>query len=1126
VTAAPTGQETLKLATILFADVVGSTSRAEAMHPEDVRELMASYFDAMSDEIAAQGGTVEKFIGDAIMAVFGVPLAHEDDPVRAVRAARRMLTKLEDWNLNRAEELQMRIGINTGEVLATDAVGGDLLVTGDAVNVAARLQQAARPGTILMGERTHRAARTHFLLEEVEPLDLKGKADPIAAWSVTDELVAPGGRGLPGLSSPMVGREVQLKLLVDTFERTRREARPQLMTIIGDAGVGKSRLVREFTAEVEPQAKVTAGRCLPYGEGVTMWPLAEILGAEAGLLHNDPSETAFEKIRKLVREAIPEDLAPEPQRTAAALASTLGLESDTTQTNLEPRRALRELLVAWRALLGAMSRERALIVVVEDIHWADDSMLDVLDYLAENTHGAVLLLCATRPDLFRSRPNWGGGRRNYSSIPLDPLTHEESERLVSYLLDIDELPESAKNRILERSEGNPFFLEEIVRRLIDEGVLVRRGERWAGSEGIADISVPDTVQAVILARLDLLSAPERHVIQQAAVVGRTFWSGAVQELSTATDLDTILGTLKRRELIEERLTSSMAGETEYTFKHLLIRDVAYESLPRRERGRAHLSAARWIEDVSGARAVELAEVLAHHYASAFELTDDDELRRRARHYYLTASTNAVKRFALTQARAVGQRAVDLSAAGEERLTALEKLGDICHMSFSGDEAWESFSQALEELRALPSPDDAVLARLCAQAAMFPTRWKGTMQRSVDKDELLRLIAEGLRAAGNGDNRERALLLAARAMMAWRGYDVDHDSAEADALEAVAIAERLDQPDLLSAALDSAYGMYFPVRYGPALRAALRRVELESRLTTSEISDAYNMCAWSSFYVGDYEASIRYGTRGIELARGLDPAEFAHGLTWRIKAKFMSGDWDGAMADQSELESLVKESGHHPPGYAQGAYAFTAFYLELRGRSDEADRHAELLQFAPRSLDDRDDDPARNVVKGYELGYLARAFAHRGDLKRTRDAIVLDINEKFPEHMAAACDLLPLEQDWAAARELLPLMRQIADEGEVHPLAWFADRLEGQMEADREDLDRAILLLRASADGFGALGAVWEEAYSNLLLAETIGKEGRPELYQSRLVSALATFQRLGSVTEVDRAEEQLGRIES
>jgi hypothetical protein len=391
-----------------------------------------------------------------------------------------------------------------------------------------------------------------------------------------------------------------------------------------------------------------------------------------------------------------------------------------------------------------------------------------------------------------------------------------------------------------------------------------------------------------------------------------------------------------------------------------------------------------------------------------------------------------------------------------------------------------------------------------------------------------LIAEGLRAAGEGDNRERALLLSARAMMAFRGYNVDHDAAEADALEAVAIAERLDQPDLLSAALDASYGMYFPVRYGPALRAALRRVDLESRLTTTEISDAYNMCAWSSFYVGDYEASIGYATRGMELARGLDPAEYAHGLTWRIKARFMSGDWNGALADQAELESLVKESARHPPAYAQGAYAFTALCLELRGRFEEVDRYADLLQVTPPRPDDSHKAEGGYVAHAFkaEMGYLVRSFAHRGDLKLARGSLVLDITEKFPEHMAAACDVLPLEQDWPAARKLLPLMRRIADEGEVQPLEWFAARLEGLMEAGEGNLDKAVLLLRASADGFGTLGAVWEEAYSNLLLAETVGKDGRVELYESRLLSALATFQRLGSVREIDRAAKLTDRISS
>jgi hypothetical protein len=266
---------------------------------------------------------------------------------------------------------------------------------------------------------------------------------------------------------------------------------------------------------------------------------------------------------------------------------------------------------------------------------------------------------------------------------------------------------------------------------------------------------------------------------------------------------------------------------------------------------------------------------------------------------------------------------------------------------------------------------------------------------------------------------------------------------------------------------------------------------------------------------------------MELARGLDPAEFAHGLTWRIKAKFMSADWDGALADQAELESLVKESGRRPPGYAQGAYAFTAFCLELRGRPDEADAYSDVLQMGSQRPDYPDEEPAGTVAREFktELGYLVRAFAHRGDLKLARESLVLEITEKFPEHMAAACDVFALEADWPATRDLVPLMRTVAAEGEIRPLTWFADRLEGLMSADQGDLERAILLLRASADGFGTLGAAWEEAYSNLLLAEAIGKEGRPDLYRSRLLSGLGTFQRLGSVREVERAEALTSRIE-
>src|SRR4051812_28613306 len=618
---AAAAEDMLKLVTVLFADVVGSTARAEASHPEDVRAVMASYFEAMAEAIRAEGGTLEKFVGDAIMAVFGVPSAHEDDPVRAVRAARRMLERLQAWNGPRepGDQLEIRIGLETGDVVASGDAAGELLVTGDSVNVAARLQQTAEPGTIVVGERTARSARSHFVMREVdEALGLKGKSAPVKAWLVVGDRETVEERGVPGLAAPLVGRERELGALRAEFERVSADRRPALVTLVGDAGVGKSRLVREFLGEVDNASTVLIGRCLPSGQGTTLLPLADMLEARANVFDSDSAETAYSKIAQLVHADVDEDVAAEPARAAAALASTLNLErEDDPLRILDPRERQRELVNAWRALFASLARRAPVVAVVEDLHWADTSMLDILDELAERLDGPILFVCTARPDLLRVRPEWGGGRRSFSSLPLDALSAEDSALLVSLLLEIDAVPEVTRRGILDRSEGNPFFLEEIVRHLIDEDLLVFGDGHWRAREEIRSVDLPDSVQAVILARLDLLSAEEKRVAQRAAVIGRFFWDGAVAAVAGADDLDGVLGTLRRREFVRERMSSSMAGQREFVFKHVLIRDVAYESLPRRERGRAHVDAAEWLERTSADRAAEMSEQLAHHYESAY-----------------------------------------------------------------------------------------------------------------------------------------------------------------------------------------------------------------------------------------------------------------------------------------------------------------------------------------------------------------------------------------------------------------------------------------------------------------------------------------------------------------------------
>ena len=1105
-------EEMLKLVTVLFADVVGSTARAEALHPEDVRALMADFFAAMSAEIQAEGGTIEKYVGDAIMAVFGVPTAHEDDAVRAVRAGRRMLARLQSWNDARdpGQRLEIRIGVNTGEALASGASGSDLLATGDAVNVAARLQQVAEPGAILVGERTARAVRPYFELRATdEPLDLKGKSEAVAAWLVESDWADAEPRGLPGLEAPLVGRDNELASLRSTLDRVRRERRPELVTLVGDAGIGKSRLVREFLTPLEVDVKVLIGRCLPYGQGVTLWPLGEMLKAEAVVLDTDPADAAFEKITQLVETSIDRELAGEPSRTAAALASTLGLQPPGDPLGaLDPRDRYRELVSAWRALLASLAKSAPTVAVFEDLHWADPTMLDVLDELAERLEGPILFLCTARSDLLRSRPDWGGGRRTFASLPLDPLSGDESARLVELLLDVGALSD-LRRRILERSEGNPFYLEEIVRHLIDEELLVRAGDRWRAGEGIDDVEIPDTVQAVILARLDLLSLEEKRVAQRAAVVGRTFWDGALGTVRGVDDLDAALQTLRRREFVVERLSSSIAGQREFVFKHVLVHDVAYESLTRKERGRAHAETAAWIERTSGDRSGELAELLAHHYDAAFTFLREDDLRRRARAQLLTAAANAHRRLAIEQGERFARRAVELSEGGAERVEALEALGDLHYSAFLGDAAWRAYSEALAELSDL----DAVYARLAGKAALLGARWIGTMHDLPESEEVRRIIDAGLRGAP-AHGRERALLLVDRGFLLLQREHRRDDQAEAAVREAVSAAEELGDANLLSPALDLAQTWEIDWgRYGDAYRTTSSRLELVPRMTSvKEIGDSYAMAAWSAQHLGRYRDAERHASACIERSREIDASQYLHGLVWRTMARFKLGEWELALADQAELEHVAAQDPRElPAGYTVRAYAYAALCHELRGEADEADRYIELTR---RFFDQQVRPSSRGSLAAPPL---ALAFARRGQFDDALALIPLAPRSGSAGlTLEALCEIAGAQERWDDAAGLVAAAREEAAAGELLSLPPAADRLEGRAAAAAGDLTGAATLLERSADGFAALEARWEEARSRLLLAEAIIGTDR-ERAERELRAALDVFERLGSVREEEQA---------
>ena len=612
--------EERKVVSVLFVDLVGFTARSDHADPEDVRATLRVYHELLKREIERFGGTVEKFVGDAVMAVFGAPVAHEDDAERAVRAALRIVEAIDELNEERpGMDLAVRAAVNTGEAVV--ALGarpeqGEGFVTGDVVNVASRLQGEAPAGGVVVGELTHRATRGPIEYEELEPVTVKGKEEPIPLWRATGARSRFGVDVEQRTQVPLIGREHELNLLRELFGRVVRDAAVQLVTISGEPGVGKTRLLWEFQRFVDDLPELVywrQGRCLPYGEGVTFWALGEAVKAHAGILESDGPEDAAAKLAAAVDEVVADD--GESEWFRARLAPLVGV---TSQGGAERD----ESFAAWRGMLEAIATTRPLVLIFEDLHWADEQMLGFIEHLVEwSSEAPILVLCTARPELYERAPGWGGGKRNATTIGLSPLSAEETALLLAGLLEQAVLPADMQTALLDRSGGNPLYAEEFVRMLIDGGALVRRGRTWELAAD-ADVTVPDSVQALIAARLDTLSSERKALLHDAAVVGKVFWSGVLTEMGSRQEpaVRDGLHELGRKELVRPAKRSSVRDQAEYAFWHGLIRDVAYGQIPRSARADKHLLAARWIEATAGERAEDVAELLAHHYEQALELS--------------------------------------------------------------------------------------------------------------------------------------------------------------------------------------------------------------------------------------------------------------------------------------------------------------------------------------------------------------------------------------------------------------------------------------------------------------------------------------------------------------------------
>jgi class 3 adenylate cyclase len=699
-----------KVVSVLFADLVGFTARAESLDPEDVEAILRPFHERLRAELERRGGTVEKFIGDAVMAVFGAPIAHEDDPERAVRSA----LAIRDW-IREEAELEVRIAVNTGEVLVSldRGTGSERgFVAGDVVNTASRIQNAAPVNGILVGEATYNATSRVIDYRETPPVEAKGKSQPVPVWEVLQARSRYGADVTHRPKTALVGRERELGLLVSTLARAEHERSPQLVTLVGVPGIGKTRLVHELFTEIDTRPELISwrqGRCLPYGDGVAFWALGEIVKAHAGILEGESEDRTAEKLQAVVEEAVPEK--DDAVWILRELKPLVGL-SDGDEAGADRRT---ESFAAWRRFFEGLAELDPLVIVIEDLHWADEGLLDFVDHLLDWATGVPILLVATaRPELLTRRPGWSGGKPNATTISLSPLNEAETATLVHALLDRTVLPADVQAGLLDRAGGNPLYAEEFARIALERDAL--------GST--ESLPLPESVQGLIAARLDALIDEEKTLVQDASVLGKVFWLGAVAQLGDVERerAEELLHGLARKQFVERERRSSMEGDSQYAFAHSLVRDVAYGQIPRADRTEKHRRAAAWIESLG--RPEDHAELRAYHYVSALEAlsagADATDLRRAARLALREAGDRAASLNAFDGAIRDYERALEFSPADDP-----ERLGCCSHLhrrasaptsGTSGTARWRAMRSSPPGTRPEPRWPKSCARRSCGTSA--------------------------------------------------------------------------------------------------------------------------------------------------------------------------------------------------------------------------------------------------------------------------------------------------------------------------------------------------------------------------------------------------------------------------
>jgi class 3 adenylate cyclase len=897
-------REERRVVTVVFTDLVGFTERSEELDPEDVRSLLTAYYTQVRSIFEEHGGTVDKFIGDAVLAVFGAPVAHEDDPERAVRAALAVC----EWARMR-DDLDLRVGVNTGTafVALEPSETGIGIVAGDMVNTASRIQSAAPAGGVLVGEETYRATRDVFELVERDPIEVKGKSEPVRVWSALAarvEVGAPRRRG----DAPLVGRAHELAALRETFEQVARGEGTRFVVLVGVPGIGKTRLVAELEQMVRslhPEVTWLEGRSLPYGAGTSFRGLGQMVQTYAGIMETDGAPEAEEKLARAVGALTPD--GSDARWLVSQLRPLVGLAGEGPAR--EDGRA--DAFAAWRRFFELLAGSGPLVLVLDDLHWADDAVLDFLDELTEtSTRVPLLVLGTARPELVERKPDWEAAAGGRVPVRLDPLSPTETSELIHTLVRDFQVSSDLERALLERAGGNPLYAEEFVRMASED-------------ERTPDLALPVSVQGIVAARLDALAREEKELLQDAAVVGQVFWPGALRHVSqNGARLDELLDALERKEFVRTAPESTVAQEPELAFRHPLIREVAYEQMPRARRAEKHRLAAEWAETLPADRTESRADMLADHYLRALEYTSAiagdraDELRARAARALRESGDQARSLHSLDVAATRYARALELTGSEEERAAVGLALAETQLRTGALDAAHARLDEVIAIAR------ERGLATLLARAALARG---GVGVRVFDPDDaLVALLREALETLGEDRPGLRARVLARLATEVY--YENPPTLREELSEEAVRLARQADEPEALLDALNARrVTLWSPDRLDARIGVSRELVALAESSGDRERSlIARTWLVTDLVEGGDVDAARAEIDAYVRLVEPLGIGAYSWWVpAWRAMLALLEGRFDAARALADEAESIGSRAGDTNAGIYQGLVRWIA-----------------------------------------------------------------------------------------------------------------------------------------------------------------------------------------------------------